>query len=52
MIGEAKGVARRLIKNPLLLLNLKTGIQGTLFLQCKIFEGETARDKEGKSGLL
>lgn len=31
MIGEAKGVARRLIKNPLLLLNLKTGIPGAPF---------------------
>jgi len=31
MIGEAKGVARRLIKNPLLLLNLKTGIPGQGF---------------------
>jgi NitT/TauT family transport system substrate-binding protein len=31
MIGEAKGVARRLIKNPLLLLNLKTGIPGGPF---------------------
>jgi NitT/TauT family transport system substrate-binding protein len=31
MIGEAKGVARRLIKNPLLLTNLKTGIPGAPF---------------------
>jgi NitT/TauT family transport system substrate-binding protein len=31
MIGEAKGVARRLIKSPLLLLNLKTGIPGAPF---------------------
>jgi NitT/TauT family transport system substrate-binding protein len=31
MIAEARGVGRRLIKNPLLLLNLKTGIPGTLF---------------------
>jgi NitT/TauT family transport system substrate-binding protein len=31
MIGEAKGVARRLVKNPLLLLNLKTGIPGAPF---------------------
>ncbi len=31
MIAEAKGVARRLIKNPLLLLNLKTGIPGAPF---------------------
>jgi len=31
MIGEAKGVARRLIKNPLLSLNLKTGIPGAPF---------------------
>jgi NitT/TauT family transport system substrate-binding protein len=32
MIGEAKGVARRLIKNPLLLTNLKTGIPGAPFI--------------------
>jgi NitT/TauT family transport system substrate-binding protein len=31
MIGEAKGVGRRLVKNPLLLLNLKTGIPGGPF---------------------
>jgi NitT/TauT family transport system substrate-binding protein len=31
MIGEAKGVARRLIKSPLLLLNLKTVIPGAPF---------------------
>lgn len=31
MIAEAKGVARRLIKSPLLLLNLKTGIPGAPF---------------------
>jgi NitT/TauT family transport system substrate-binding protein len=31
IIGEAKGVARRLIKSPLLLLNLKTGIPGAPF---------------------
>jgi NitT/TauT family transport system substrate-binding protein len=31
MMGEAKGVARRLIKSPLLLLNLKTGIPGAPF---------------------
>jgi NitT/TauT family transport system substrate-binding protein len=31
MIGEAKGVGRRLIKNPLNLLNLKTGIPGAPF---------------------
>jgi len=31
MIGEAKGVARRLIESPLLLLNLKTGIPGAPF---------------------
>jgi len=31
MIGEAKGVARRLIKSPLLLLNLKTPIPGAPF---------------------
>ncbi len=31
MIGEAKGVARRLMKSPLLLLNLKTGIPGAPF---------------------
>ncbi len=31
MIGEARGVARRLIKHPLLLLNLKTGIPGAPF---------------------
>jgi NitT/TauT family transport system substrate-binding protein len=31
MIGEAKGVARRLIKSPLLLLDLKTGIPGAPF---------------------
>ncbi len=31
MIAEARGVGRRLIKNPLLLLNLKTGIPGAPF---------------------
>jgi NitT/TauT family transport system substrate-binding protein len=31
MIGEARGVGRRLVKNPLLLLNLKTGIPGAPF---------------------
>jgi NitT/TauT family transport system substrate-binding protein len=31
MIGEARGVGRRLIKNPLHLLNLKTGIPGAPF---------------------
>ena len=31
MIAEAKGVGRRLIKSPLLLLNLKTGIPGAPF---------------------
>jgi len=31
MIGEAKGVARRLVKSPLLLLNLKTVIPGAPF---------------------
>ncbi len=31
MIGESKGVARRLIKSPLLLLNLKTVIPGAPF---------------------
>ncbi len=31
MIGEAKGVGRRLVKSPLLLLNLKTGIPGAPF---------------------
>jgi len=31
MIGEAKGVARRLIRSPLLLLNLKSGIPGAPF---------------------
>jgi NitT/TauT family transport system substrate-binding protein len=31
MIGEAKGVGRRLVKSPLLLLNLKTGIPGGPF---------------------
>ena len=31
MIGEAKGIARRLIKSPLLLLNLKTPIPGAPF---------------------
>jgi NitT/TauT family transport system substrate-binding protein len=31
MIGEARGVGRRLVKNPLLLLDLKTGIPGAPF---------------------
>jgi NitT/TauT family transport system substrate-binding protein len=31
MMGEAKGVGRRLVKSPLLLLNLKTGIPGAPF---------------------
>jgi len=31
MIGESKGVARRLIKSPLLLLNLKSVIPGAVF---------------------
>ena len=31
MIGEARGVGRRLVKNPLHLLNLKTGIPGAPF---------------------
>ncbi len=31
MIAEARGIGRRLVKSPLLLLNLKTGIPGTLF---------------------
>jgi len=31
MIGEANGVGRRLVKSPLLLLNLKTGIPGGPF---------------------
>lgn len=31
MMGEANGVARRLIRSPLLLLNLKTGIPGAPF---------------------
>ena len=31
MIGEARGVGRRLVKSPLLLLNLKTGIPGAPF---------------------
>ncbi|MGZ3568098.1 MAG: ABC transporter substrate-binding protein [Thermodesulfobacteriota bacterium] len=41
MIGEAKGVARRLIKSPLLLLNLKSVIPGAPFT----FNSKFVREK-------
>jgi NitT/TauT family transport system substrate-binding protein len=41
MIGEGQGVARRLIRSPLLLLNLKTGIPGAPFS----FNAKFAKDK-------
>ncbi len=50
MIGEAKGVARRLIKNPLLLLNLKTGIPGAPFtLNSKFVKEKPLLAKKVKS---